>query len=103
MLTISLSSKTSQDFITLLIDIKAYMASLKLEVKEITRYFLYGREALTLLAMYSITRTSASESRSNKNFARKLSKNPDHPSKASYLGWLSHCNAKHLTKKLVTP
>lgn len=36
-----------------------------------------------------------------KNFARKLAKNPDHASKASYLGWLSHSDAKHLTKKLL--
>ncbi|MEM7550865.1 MAG: RNA-directed DNA polymerase [Bacteroidota bacterium] len=36
-----------------------------------------------------------------KNFARKLKKNPEHESIPSYMGWLSHCNASHLTKKLV--
>lgn len=36
------------------------------------------------------------------NFARKLAKKPDHVSKASYLGWLGHANARHLTKKLTS-
>ncbi|MDB0602334.1 RNA-directed DNA polymerase [Tenacibaculum maritimum] len=39
--------------------------------------------------------------RIKQNFARKLKNNPNTESKASYLGWLKHCNAKHLTKKLL--
>lgn len=36
-----------------------------------------------------------------KRFARLMAKNPNHPGKHSYLGWLKHCNARHLTKKLL--
>ncbi len=32
------------------------------------------------------------------NFARKLARNANHRSTASYVGWLGHANAKHLTK-----
>ncbi|WP_340074504.1 RNA-directed DNA polymerase [Leptobacterium sp. I13] len=39
--------------------------------------------------------------RIKQNFARKLKRNPNTPSTPSYLGWLQHCNAKHLTKKLL--
>jgi hypothetical protein len=39
--------------------------------------------------------------RIKQNFARKLKKNPNHVSKPSYLGWLKHCDARHLTKKLL--
>lgn len=35
------------------------------------------------------------------NFARKIKKGISNPSKQSHLGWLKHCNAKHLIKKLL--
>lgn len=39
--------------------------------------------------------------RIKQNFARKLVKNPNSQSNASYLGWMKHCNSKNLTKKLL--
>lgn len=36
-----------------------------------------------------------------KRFAKMLKQNPRKQSIASYNGWLKHCNAKHLTKKLL--
>ncbi|MFN7609445.1 MAG: reverse transcriptase, partial [bacterium] len=36
-----------------------------------------------------------------KSFARKIASNPNHASKASYLGWFKHCNGKHLTKTIL--
>lgn len=35
------------------------------------------------------------------NFARKIKSGISNPSKQSHLGWLKHCNAKHLIKKLL--
>jgi RNA-directed DNA polymerase len=39
--------------------------------------------------------------RIKKNFARKLSRNPNSVSIPSYLGWMKHCNSINLTKKLI--
>jgi retron-type reverse transcriptase len=84
----------------LLLDIKVYLAELKLEVKQ--NHQVFPVEEGIDYAGYVIRHKYVKIRKSIKqNFARKLSRNPDHPSRSSYLGWLSHCNAKHLTKKIL--
>ena len=85
----------------LLIDIKVYLADLKLEVKDTHQVFPVEARGIDFVG-YVFRHSHVRIRKSIKeNFARKLSKSPNHPSKASYLGWLGHCNAKHLTKKLL--
>jgi RNA-directed DNA polymerase len=86
----------------LLADIKVYMHDLKLEVKENHQVFPVAARGIDFVG-YVFHHTHIQIRKSIKqNFARKLKRNPDHASKASYLGWLGHCNAKHLTKKLLS-
>jgi len=86
----------------LLAEIKEYMSRLKLEVKGNHQVFPVEARGVDFVGYvfrhyYVKIRKSI-----KKNCARKLSKNPNHPSKAAYFGWFGHCNAKHLTKKLIT-
>jgi RNA-directed DNA polymerase len=85
----------------LLEEIKQYLALLKLEVKE--NYQVFPVEARGIDFIGYVFRHSHVRIRKQikKNFARKLSRNPNHASVASYLGWLGHANTKHLTKKLL--
>lgn len=86
----------------LLVEIKVYLASIKLDVKENHQVFPVASRGIDFVG-YVLYHTHVKiRKQIKKNFARKLSRNPDHASKASYLGWLSHCDAKHLTKKLLT-
>lgn len=85
----------------LLADIKVYLAALKLEVKENHQIFPVESLGIDFVGYVFYHTHVRIRKQIKKNFARKLSTNPEHRSKASYLGWLSHCNAKHLTKKLL--
>jgi RNA-directed DNA polymerase len=82
-------------------DIQAYLKDLKLEIKDSHQVFPVNARGIDFVGYVFFHSYVLIRKRIKKNFARKLSNNPDHPSKASYLGWLSHCNAKHLTKKLL--
>jgi len=85
----------------LLIEIKNYLSGLKLEVKDTHQVFPVAARGIDFVG-YVFYHTHIRLRKSiKKNFARKLSRNADHASKASYLGWLGHCNGKHLTKKLL--
>lgn len=85
----------------LLKEIKNYLSELKLEVKENYQVFPVQARGIDFVG-YVFYHTHVLIRKSIKqNFARKLSRNPEHLSKPSYLGWLGHCNAKHLTKKLL--
>ncbi len=85
----------------LLTEIKSYLNALKLEVK--ANHQVFPVEARGIDFVGYVFRHSHIRLRKQikKNMAKKLSKNPEHPSKPSYLGWLGHCNAKHLTKTLI--
>lgn len=85
----------------LLIDIKAYLRGLKLEVKENHQVFPVAARGIDFVGYVEYHTYVLIRKHIKQSFARKLSRNPDHASKASYLGWLSHCNAKHLIKKLL--
>lgn len=85
----------------LLNDIKDYLKTLKLEVKRNHQVFPVEARGIDFVG-YVFLHTHIRLRKSIKqNFARKLSRNNEHASKPSYLGWLGHCNAKHLTKKLL--
>jgi len=81
-------------------DIRQYMGTLKLEVKENHQIFPVESRGIDFVGY--VFRHSHIRLRKGikKNFARKLARNPNHASVTSYLGWMGHCNAKHLTKKL---
>ena len=86
----------------LLIDIKAYLRSMKLEVKENHQVFPVAARGIDFVGYVFYHTHIRIRKQIKKTFARKLSKNPEHVCKPSYLGWLSHCDARHLTKKLLT-
>lgn len=85
----------------LLEEITGQLASLKLEVKGNHQIFPVEARGIDLVGYVFFHTHTLIRKRIKKAFARKLSENPEHRSKASYLGWLSHCNANHLTKKLL--
>lgn len=86
----------------LLLEIKKYLGELKLEVKENHQVFPVDSRGIDFVG-YVFYHTHIRIRKSiKKNFARKLARNPDHKSKSSYLGWLGHCDARHLTNKLIS-
>jgi RNA-directed DNA polymerase len=85
----------------LLTDIRLYLSDLKLEVKENHQVFPVASRGIDFIGYVFYHTYIRIRKRIKKNFARKLSRNPADKSIASYMGWLSHCNAKHLTKKLI--
>lgn len=86
----------------LLVDIKAYLREVKLEVKENHQVFPLSARGIDFVGYVFYHTHIKIRKHIKKQFARKISRNPDDASKASYLGWLSHCNARHLTKKLLS-
>jgi len=85
----------------LLVEIKSYLADLKLEVKDNYQVFPVEARGIDFVG-YVIYHTHVKIRKSiKKKFARKMARNANDKSKASYLGWLKHCNAKHLTKKIL--
>ncbi len=87
---------------TLLDQIKDYLATLKLEVKPNHQIFPVSAQGIDFVG-YRFYHTHTLLRKSIKQrFARMLLHNPNPQSIASYNGWLKHCDAKHLTKKLLT-
>jgi len=85
----------------MLVEIKKYLSTLKLEVKDNHQVFPVEARGIDFVG-YVFRHTYVRIRKSIKqNCARKLSRNPTHSSKPSYLGWFIHANAKHLTKKLL--
>lgn len=86
---------------SLLADIKLYLEELKLEVKENHQVFPVAARGIDYVGYVFYHTHVLLRKQIKKNFARKLARDPQHPSTPSYMGWLGHCNAKHLTKKLL--
>lgn len=86
----------------LLNDIKIYLDELKLEVKANHQVFPVDARGIDFVGYVFYHTHIRLRKQIKKNFARKMSKNPDHASKASYLGWIGHANGKHLTKTILT-
>ncbi len=85
----------------LLEDIKLYMEELQLEIKENHQVFPVASRGIDFVGYVFRHSHVRIRKKIKQNFARKLARHREHPSTASYLGWLSHCNARHLTKKLI--
>lgn len=85
----------------LLHDIKQYLSDLKLEVKDNHQVFPVDSRGIDFVGYVFRHSHIRIRKRIKQSFARKLAKHPTHPSMASYYGWLSHCNARHLIKKLI--
>ena len=85
----------------LLEDIKTYLKDLKLEVKENHQVFPVASRGIDYVGY--VFRHSHVRIRKaiKKNFARKVSRNPNHRSVPSYMGWLGHANAINLTNKIM--
>lgn len=95
-------SDNKQYLHTLLIEIKRYLNdNLKLSVKENYQIFPVWSRGIDFVGyVFYHTHTRLRKS-IKQNFARMLVKNKNEKSIASYNGWLSHCNSKNLTKKLL--
>lgn len=86
---------------TLLDDIKIYLEELKLQVKGNHQVFPVEARGIDYVGYVFYHTHVRLRKQIKKNFARKIHRNPKHAGTPSYLGWLKHCNAKHLTKKLL--
>jgi len=85
----------------LLEDIRVYLERLKLRVKDNYQVFPVEARGIDFIG-YVCYHTHVRIRKSIKqSFARKLARNPDHASIASYMGWLSHADARHLERKLL--
>jgi len=94
--------KSKQYLHIILHDIKNYLRNnLKLTVKRNYQIFPVNSRGIDFVG-YVIFHTHILLRKKIKiNFAKKLKKNPNNSSIASYLGWLKHCDSLHLTKKLL--
>ncbi|MFN7703470.1 MAG: reverse transcriptase domain-containing protein [Chryseotalea sp.] len=85
----------------LLSDIKQYLKSLKLEVKDNHQVFPVAARGIDYVGYKFFHSHILIRKSIKKSFARKMASNPNHASQASYLGWLKHCDAKHFTKTIL--
>lgn len=87
----------------LLIKIKEYLwNNLKLEVKSNYQVFLIESRGIDFCG-YVVRRNYVRlRKRIKKNFKKMLHNNRNDKSLASYRGWATHCNGKHLIKKILS-
>lgn len=86
----------------ILADIKEYLSTeLQLAVKDNYQVFPVSSRGIDFVGYVFYHTHVRIRKHIKQSFARKLSKNINTPSMASYKGWLLHCNALHLTKKLL--
>lgn len=86
---------------SLLNDIQVYLITLKLEVKGNHQVFPVAARGIDFVGYVFYHTHIKIRKRIKQSFARKLSKTNGKASEASYLGWLQHANARHLTKKIM--
>lgn len=95
-------SSDKQYLHSLLTDIKSYLKdNLNLQVKRNHQVFpvtVRGIDFLGYVVRHTHTRLRKSI---KQNMARKFKKHPNQQCIASYMGWVKHCNGKHLLKKLL--
>jgi RNA-directed DNA polymerase len=86
----------------MLFDIRNYMAiNLKLSIKGNYQIFPVDDRGIDFVGyVFRHTHTLLRKS-IKQNFARMIARNSNLQSIASYNGWASHCNSKHLLKKLL--
>lgn len=76
--------------------------NLKLKIKENYQVFPVASRGIDFVGYVFFHTHILIRKQIKKNFARKLNGNQNDPSIPSYLGWMGHCNARHLTKKLLS-
>lgn len=81
--------------------IRSHLSGLKLEVKDNYQVFPVSARGIDFAGYVFYHTHTRVRKRIKQNFARKLRRNIDDKSTASYLGWLCHCDARHLTKRLL--
>lgn len=85
----------------LLSEIEVYMSvKLKLEVKQNYQIFPVASRGIDFVGYVFFHSHILIRKSIKKSFVRKIKKNPDSESIPSYMGWLKHCNCKHLIKTL---
>lgn len=86
----------------LLGDIRTYLQDqLKLDVKHNYQVFPVAARGIDFIGyVFYHTHTRLRKS-IKKNFARIMARRPNRESIAAYNGWASHCNSRHLLKKLL--
>lgn len=95
-------SDSKQHLHFLLSRITYYLSTnLKLQVKDNYQVFPVEARGIDVVGYVLYHSHIRLRKRIKQNFARKLKINPDHKSIPSYLGWMKHCNANHLRKKLL--
>jgi len=86
----------------LLADIRQYLdVNLKLEVKHNYQVFPVSKRGIDFVGYVFFHTHTLLRKSIKQNFARMLIRNRNRQSIASYNGWASHCNSKHLLKKLL--
>lgn len=83
------------------IEIDSYLAeNLNLEMKDNWQVFPVDARGIDYVGYVFFHSHTRIRKGIKQRMARKLLKNPDHKSRSSYLGWLSHCDARNLTKRM---
>ena len=86
----------------ILSEIRQYLnEKLKLQVKENYQVFPVNMRGIDFVGYVFFHTHVLLRKGIKKNFARMLAKNKNEASTASYNGWASHCDSKHLLKKLL--
>lgn len=86
----------------LLSEIKHYLNThLKLQVKQNYQVFPVEARGIDFVGYKFYHTHILLRKQIKKNFAKMLKENPNEASIASYKGWTSHCNSKHLIKTLL--
>jgi RNA-directed DNA polymerase len=86
----------------LLFDIRQYLSGqLKLTVKDNYQIFPVAARGIDFVGYRFYHTHTLLRKRIKQNFARMVAKNPNPESIASYNGWATHCDSKHLLKKLL--
>lgn len=86
----------------LLTEIKRYFSEqLKLTVKQNYQVFPVASRGIDFVGYRFYHEKILLRKSIKKNFARMLARHKNNSSIASYMGWASHCNSRHLIKKLL--
>lgn len=86
----------------LLADIRQYLAEfLDITLKSNYQIFLVASRGIDFVGYVHFHECVYLRKSIKKNFARMIAWNRNDKSIASYMGWLSHCDGIHLTKKLL--
>ena len=83
----------------LLSDIRQYLSALHLTIKDNYQIFPVASRGIDFLGYRFYPQYTLIRKRIKRNFIQMTRFRSNLPSIASYNGWLSHCNSKHLVKK----